>query len=789
MLSRSAEGELARAEADNRANEAASVPDASRNAAAALSAQSHVERIAARGPHRVNLSDASETESGGLDSDDSVQILDDFAAPPSRLANQAASRQQPADPAEPGMSLQGLLSSSQSLDGTDAPPPTPDYPLPYSTYKFDILNHAPARHPTTPIAYKPLELMTGQERTEEHLRMQDRSERERRQRQLRETTGNEWTWDWRDLKGKRRANTQDTTYHSASFFPHAHLPGLKYMKGVFAVVGGDQVELHQAAGESTVASTSSETARATVMLARSRLPWRGADPRNTEELFTCAWSVNITTSPYTPMLAVAGRGRTIELFLVGQRATGEWLVHLERTITGHGGSVYHLTFHPSYPHLLASCSEDKTVRLWDATVPWGTNSAVYHDMPKGRQGRPGDRPRVEGELLAVLADCGHAQAVLSCDMHAVQPLLVTCGADGYIRLWTLPRPVLDATPHWPTTTIPHRPPSKPPKTITPVPVLGPPFFSSYAVHPGQWPDQVLFASPTTCTIISKAAVSHPDAQYSPRKSVKIWVPDALDVLNPETAARIHQEDFDSAYQQHHEGLDPPEPMIEQRSHLPADARSDNAFRVFYEAVVEDQNCIGDKIGWFRPRPHAQARGQTAPAAADNAFLVLATSTKLPPQKHATQSPDPALYLFRPFAAPTVGVRSDAGRVGRLLTSTLRSAGSPSFGRSSSLVGSQPASQQASSRRATSNPTPLGLDELAEALFPPDRDRLAHDFVPRLYPSRVLRCASPPSSRDEPSLASPVVHARCVAVDPQDAETIVAVGDQGLLAVWTRSRGS
>ena len=30
-------------------------------------------------------------------------------------------------------------------------------------------------------------------------------------------------------------------YHSASFFPHAHLPGLEHMRGVFAVIGRDQV--------------------------------------------------------------------------------------------------------------------------------------------------------------------------------------------------------------------------------------------------------------------------------------------------------------------------------------------------------------------------------------------------------------------------------------------------------------------------------------------------------------------------------------------------------------------
>lgn len=56
-----------------------------------------------------------------------------------------------------------------------------------------------------------------------------------------------------------------------------------------------------------------------------------------EELFACAWSVNISTAPYTPVLAVGGAGRTIEVFLVAQRPNGEWILHHDRTMPGHGG--------------------------------------------------------------------------------------------------------------------------------------------------------------------------------------------------------------------------------------------------------------------------------------------------------------------------------------------------------------------------------------------------------------------------------------------------------------------
>lgn len=367
-------------------------------------------------------------------------------------------------------------------------------------------------------------------------------------------------------------------------------------------------------------------------------------------------------------------------------------------------------------------------------------------------------------MFPLHADCRLTEPAERQDLHAVQPLLVTCGADGYIRMWHIPRAVFESTPYWPSTPL-FTPPEKPRSAPRQPPVLGPPFFSTLAIHPGQWPDQVLFASPTTCAVISKAGVSHERAQHSPRKSVKVWVPTILDVLpdmlaGPAAALQPRPDSGVGAASGPSEILD----LSSIQTCLPTDARSDGAFRIAYEAVVEDQNCVGDKIGWYRP---PRLRRRDAAALVEDAFFAIPTGSILPLSNSASSSSDrPSLFFFRPFALPPSPsrVRSHTKTSGESSTAMRRTA---------SLGTSQSGSNLVPSHIHTP-------ETLAEALFPPDRDRDAHDFTPRLLPSFVTDELPGAGSRDQE-----LVHARCVAVDPDGAKHVVAVGDGGLLAVWTR----
>ncbi|GJN91830.1 hypothetical protein Rhopal_004853-T1 [Rhodotorula paludigena] len=652
---------------------------------------------------------------------------------------------------------------------------SPDYPLPHPPFQFDVLNHAPARDPMAPPGWKAPKERTVDENIEEMRRAKERLRRAEEQRRTREPFAGSAELVWEQAAIPRTyleyvmpgESNKPTTYRSTAFFPYSHLPGLGYLKDLFAVVGGHkltptarlQIDVLQLEHAST---SQSSPAR---LVKRTLAPEKFEDKKRVdEEFFTCAWSVDISTQPYTPILAVAGRGRSIEIYHVAVNGLENTLqLQHNRSIAGHGGSIFHLCFHPSYPHLLASCSEDKTIRLWDATVPWGADAAVWERLgavgQNGKRGHarpPGGRstqaqsvlrPMVPGELLGVLSEAGHEKGALSCDFHATLPLLATSGMDGFIKIWHLPSSVLSATPYWPTTPVyrrtssqghqPHDMPVAIPPSPSPMP---PPIFSSYALHPGQWPDQVLFASPTTCTVLSKAPVSHPTSRFSPRTSVKVWVPTALDVL-PSSQRAAHEREMErsrgevQAKDAATSGRAPLE-VLATCPPLPSGARSESSFRVLYEAVLEGQSCVGDRMGWYRP---SSSSASSSAREREEPYFVLPTATPLP-SPGGRSALDPALYFFHPFAPLSLP---------------------------HSLA-----------------PNASQADKIAaarDALFPPERDRTMHDFHPRLRPTQVVDV-----ERVE-AKARDGVHFRAVGVQGEPGGAVVAVGDGGRIVVLRRRR--
>lgn len=151
-------------------------------------------------------------------------------------------------PTSPSKSKHERVTPAQ-LDQYSERMPLPEVPIP-----FDILNHAPSRHPGPAPKWRHSRGLTSQEKIDVTLREKKRDERVKGQTKLREGTEKPWEWEWemtaavqgcaedRKGKGKERATaTEESDLHDAKFFPFSHHDGLEYMQGVFAVCGGDEV--------------------------------------------------------------------------------------------------------------------------------------------------------------------------------------------------------------------------------------------------------------------------------------------------------------------------------------------------------------------------------------------------------------------------------------------------------------------------------------------------------------------------------------------------------------------
>ncbi|GAA5896193.1 uncharacterized protein JCM6883_006830 [Sporobolomyces salmoneus] len=782
-----------------------------------------VDRPTSPDPSHITLSSDDDEEQVELISLDSES--DDSDSSSSSISIQSYTSPSPPPAASPPRAgaAPSTTKSKTSINNSATSPPSPalgiplddpfwrtaspNHPLPRPTYEFDPLNYAPFRNPSKPARWVPPEERELGETFEalEKKREEEKKERLKDQRVLREEKEGEekWSRGWENVswdrakgsgeKGKEKATD---TLRSASFFPYPQMEGLEWLKDVFVTVGGGYIDFYRCLPASSSASSIQHFKRV-----RTLSPTDPEDS-NREEYLTCAWSVNTTTWPFTPMLAVAGVGRVIEIYLVGVRRTPnrtkteyELIVHLDRTTTGHGGTIHQLAFHPERPHLLLSCSEDRTLRLWDPTLPRGSNIEVrkvvekeiseraqnkalkkkkkknstfamdkYAGKPKKPMMNPGEskewtrmRPRVDGELLAVLT--GHKSIVLTADFHPEFPLVVSGGGDGRIKLWRLPPSIFNATPTWPKPPHLYRHPPPPTSLVHP-PVIEP-FFSTILVHPGQWPTCVSFLDSPVPTIVSVAPLTHQEAATIPRTSVKIWTIDSLSTLpNKSFDYHLFKRDLSrSKAQQHTSAEDSKEKVhdtIPLKPRRPEGEEDGLGFRIEKEIVLEGLNCcIGDQIGISRAGPFRQGQGE-ADGKLEEAFLVVPTTLLGGGFDTEEEKEAAGLYLYKPFL-------------------------------------SIPVTRETTS---TSSKTQSKVERVSK-LFPQDRERPLHDYHPRLRPSLRLEY---PLSRNEQALGQAeggeeeetrrkkdLVHFRCVAVSPGAGNWIVGVGDNGLLSSWRETR--
>ncbi|EJT68778.1 hypothetical protein GGTG_13655 [Gaeumannomyces tritici R3-111a-1] len=146
---------------------------------------------------------------------------------------------------------------------------------------------------------------------------------------------------------------------------------------------------------------------------------------------SCTWTKDAVTE--APYLAISGRDRKVKIYNVVKGI-------LFKTLVGHGGEINDLATSPDNPLIIASASDDTTVRIWSL-------DPVHAKQP----------------CVCILGGEGHSWNLLSvvrCSkaFHQTGRYVLSAGHDTTVNLWTLPdlpkghvdQPIVNYYPHFST---------------------------------------------------------------------------------------------------------------------------------------------------------------------------------------------------------------------------------------------------------------------------------------------------------------------------------------------------
>ncbi|KAK4204093.1 WD40-repeat-containing domain protein [Triangularia verruculosa] len=122
--------------------------------------------------------------------------------------------------------------------------------------------------------------------------------------------------------------------------------------------------------------------------------------------YTCCWSKDPDTE--LPWLCVAGKDAKIKVYDIKRG-------NLVKTLVGHGGDISDLATSPACPTIIASASDDTTIKLWSL--------AKEHDKQP---------------CICILGGEGHQYNLLSVAFHNNGRYVLSAGHDQIINLWALP---------------------------------------------------------------------------------------------------------------------------------------------------------------------------------------------------------------------------------------------------------------------------------------------------------------------------------------------------------------
>ncbi|CAN8102268.1 unnamed protein product [Discula destructiva] len=144
---------------------------------------------------------------------------------------------------------------------------------------------------------------------------------------------------------------------------------------------------------------------------------------------SCCWSKELGTDK--PLLCVAGRDAKIKVYDVMEG-------RIHTTLVGHGGEINDLATSPENPRIIASASDDTTVRIWSL-------DPIHQKQP----------------CVCLLGGEGHSWSLLTTAFHMTGRYLLSAGHDQVINLWTIPNlptehidhPIIVHYPHFSTSEV------------------------------------------------------------------------------------------------------------------------------------------------------------------------------------------------------------------------------------------------------------------------------------------------------------------------------------------------
>ncbi|KAF7320048.1 Coatomer beta subunit [Mycena kentingensis (nom. inval.)] len=117
-------------------------------------------------------------------------------------------------------------------------------------------------------------------------------------------------------------------------------------------------------------------------------------------------------------------------------------------LRGHGGRITSIAVHPTLPHIFATTSADCTTRIYDLNMHSADSTTAHpHWMgwagsttSSAAHGYDGEDAKGEGIGRCILTLTGgiyggHAWDALGASFHPTLPLIATCGADHFVKIW------------------------------------------------------------------------------------------------------------------------------------------------------------------------------------------------------------------------------------------------------------------------------------------------------------------------------------------------------------------